>query len=75
MDCLHFPWQADTDPAGGGTGFPELAVNGDTDSFFLCKAGSYPGAQTNVVYKPDANNDVYVYSSCYPVKLQMVGLF
>lgn len=50
-------------------------MNGDTDSFFLCKAGSYPGAQTNVVYKPDANNDVYVYSSCYPVKLQMIGLF
>ncbi|KAJ3539002.1 hypothetical protein NM688_g6430 [Phlebia brevispora] len=66
---------ADTDPAGGGTGFPELAVNSDTDSFFLCSTGDYRFAQNNIVYKPNLNSYSYNYSSCYPVKIQIIGLF
>lgn len=67
--------QADTDPAGGGTGFPELALNGDTDSFSLCSQGDYYLAQTNVVYKASPDSYEYDYSSCYPVKLQLIGLY
>ncbi|PSR77075.1 hypothetical protein PHLCEN_2v8064 [Hermanssonia centrifuga] len=67
---------ADTDPYGGGTGYPLLAVNGDTDSFALCSAGDYYLAQTNVIYKPTADNSgQYLFDSCYSVKLQMIGLY
>ena len=60
---------------GGGNPYPLLAVNGDADSFSLCSAGSYPSAQNFVIYK--AQNDSYVYdsSTCYPVLLQMIGLY
>jgi len=66
---------ASTSAHGGGTGNPELAVNHDADSFALCRTGDSPIAQVNVVYKPTPNNTgSYIYDSCYPVKLQMVGL-
>ncbi|OBZ72803.1 hypothetical protein A0H81_06940 [Grifola frondosa] len=66
---------ADTDPAGGGTGYPILAVHGDPDSFSLCATGTSPRAQNNVVYKASANALGYDFSSCYPVRLQLVGLY
>jgi len=66
---------ADTDPAGGGTGFPLLAVHGDTDHFSLCSAGDFPLAQTNVVWRASAINDgSYNFTSCYPVHIQIVEL-
>ncbi|KAL1943735.1 hypothetical protein VTO73DRAFT_4180 [Trametes versicolor] len=58
---------ADTDPAGHGTGHPFLAVNGDTDSFQLCKTSFQ-----NVVYWkpiPDHGED---FDTCYPVKVQVI---
>ncbi|GJE94057.1 hypothetical protein PsYK624_102250 [Phanerochaete sordida] len=65
---------ADTDPAHGG--LPQLAVFGDTDSFSLCPASHAPLAQTNVVYKPSADNyGEYLFDECYPVKLHIVGLY
>ena len=62
-----FPRQADIDPAGHGTGHPFLAVNGDTDSFALCMAGT----QNNIVYKPIAGRG-YDLASCYAVKVQLI---
>ncbi|KAI0819734.1 hypothetical protein BC628DRAFT_1401273 [Trametes gibbosa] len=58
---------ADVDPAGHGTGHPFLAVNGDTDSFQLCKVGS----QNVVFWKPipDHGED---FASCYPIKVQII---
>ncbi|KAI0631551.1 hypothetical protein C8Q77DRAFT_1159326 [Trametes polyzona] len=58
---------ADTDPAGHGTGHPFLAVNGDTDSFSLCKVGF----ENVVLWKPipDHGED---FDSCYPVKVQVI---
>ena len=62
--------QADTDPEGGGSGLPWLAVNNDADSFSLCSLG---GFQTNVVYKATENNiDGYDFSTCQAVILQIV---
>ncbi|RDX40628.1 hypothetical protein OH76DRAFT_1412848 [Lentinus brumalis] len=61
---------ADIDPAGHGTGHPFLAVNGDTDSFALCKAGT----QNNIVFKPAAGKG-YDLSSCYAVKVQIIEEF
>ncbi|KAI0350308.1 hypothetical protein OH77DRAFT_1413242 [Trametes cingulata] len=58
---------ADIDPAGHGTGHPFLAVNGDTDSFSLCAAGS----QNVVFWKPLAGGSED-FDSCYPVKLQLI---
>ncbi|OSD00304.1 hypothetical protein PYCCODRAFT_695093 [Trametes coccinea BRFM310] len=58
---------ADTDPNGGGTGHPFLAVNGDTDSFSLCQT-----TFENVVYYKAAPDRGYDYDSCYPVKLQLI---
>ncbi|KAI0764149.1 hypothetical protein BD413DRAFT_483041 [Trametes elegans] len=58
---------ADTDPAGHGTGHAFLAVNGDTGSFSLCKDGSQ-----NVVYYKAAEGNSYDYSSCYPVRVQLI---
>ncbi|KAI0692696.1 hypothetical protein C8T65DRAFT_669343 [Cerioporus squamosus] len=58
---------ADIDPAGHGTGHPFLAVNGDTDSFALCKDGS----QNNVVFKPTSGKS-YDVASCYAVKVQLI---
>ncbi|KAH9939753.1 uncharacterized protein BXZ73DRAFT_75924 [Epithele typhae] len=58
---------ASTDPAGGSTGHPQLAVNGDTDNFSLCLVGT----QNNVVYK-HASGQQYNDSSCEPVRLQMI---
>ncbi|THH32667.1 hypothetical protein EUX98_g1489 [Antrodiella citrinella] len=67
---------ASTSAEGGGTGQPQLAVNGDPDSFALCSAGDYPNAQVNVFYKPTPNNTgSYIYDSCYPVKLEMSGWY
>ena len=60
--------QADTDPAGHGTGHPFLAVNGDTDSFALCMAGS----QNNIVYKPVNTSTVYDATTCQAVKVQII---
>ncbi|CAL1702399.1 unnamed protein product [Somion occarium] len=65
---------ASTDPMGGGTGLPVLAVHGDPDSFSLCRAGDDPLAQTNVVYQAQPNNTGYIYDSCYPVRLQIIPL-
>ncbi|TCD71103.1 hypothetical protein EIP91_000197 [Steccherinum ochraceum] len=66
---------ASTSAHGGGTGNPQLAVNHDADSFSLCRTGTEATAQVNVVYKPTPDNfDKYIYDSCYPVKLEMVGL-
>jgi len=66
---------ASTSAHGGGTGFPQLAVNGDTNSFSLCVTGDYPLAQWNVIYKAnDAQFSGYDFSSCYPVVLQLIGL-
>lgn len=65
--------QADTDPAHGGE--PQLAVNDDTDSFYLCPTSTQPGSQVNVYYKPAANNSgAYIFSECYSVRLHMLGL-
>ncbi|KAK7680810.1 hypothetical protein QCA50_016120 [Cerrena zonata] len=63
---------ASTDPHGGGTGFPVLAVLGDTDSFSLCPAGNFTGAQTSVVYKPEVNATSYIFDQCVPVHLQII---
>lgn len=63
--------QASTDPHGGGTGFPVLAVLGDTDSFSLCP-GNFAGAQTSVVYKPQANATSYIFDQCVPIHLQII---
>ena len=60
---------------GGGNPHPLLAVNGDADSFSLCSAGDYPSAQNFVIYKPQNGSYVYDCSTCYPVLLQMVGLY
>ena len=60
--------QADTDPAGHGTGHPFLAINGDTDSFALCMAGS----QNNIVYKPVTTSTVYDATTCQEVKVQII---
>ncbi|KAH8105391.1 hypothetical protein BXZ70DRAFT_1004894 [Cristinia sonorae] len=66
---------ASTSAHGGGTGNPQLAVNGDVDSFSLCRTGDQPTAQVNVVYKATADNfGAYIFDSCFPVKLEMVGL-
>lgn len=62
------PRQADTDPAGHGTGHPFLAVNGNTDGFALCQHGS----QNSVVFKPKAGSTSYDASSCYPIKVQLI---
>ena len=56
--------QADTDPAGHGTGHPFLAVNSDTDAFSLCP---FQGNQVSVVYNATAGQE-----GCYPVKLQLI---
>lgn len=67
----NFVAQADTDPAHGG--YPQLALNGDTDSFSLCPTQTTVGAQVNVVYKATLNNyGQYIYAQCYPVKLYML---
>ena len=64
--------QADTDPEVGG--LPQLALNGDTDSFALCPPATAPG-QVNVIYKPTADNfGAYDFDACVAVKLHMVGL-
>ncbi|EKM51294.1 uncharacterized protein PHACADRAFT_263332 [Phanerochaete carnosa HHB-10118-sp] len=61
---------ADTDPAHGG--YPQLAVDGDTDSFSLCPTS---GSQVNIIYKSTPNNyGQYIYDECYDVKLLMLGL-
>ena len=62
--------QANTAMGGSSPG-PELAVNGDASSFNLCSSGA--GGQNSVVYKPQAGQG-YVLSSCYPVRLYMIGL-
>jgi len=68
---------ADTDPAGGGTGFPQLALNGHTDLFSLCMTGpaGSPGSQNNVVYNASATNSAgFIFDTCYSVVLQMINL-
>ncbi|OCH89963.1 hypothetical protein OBBRIDRAFT_777746 [Obba rivulosa] len=66
---------ADTDPAGGGTGFPLLAVHGDTDHFSLCSAGDFTNAQTNIIWRASAVNDgSYNFTSCYPVHIQIIEM-
>ncbi|EMD35782.1 hypothetical protein CERSUDRAFT_115735 [Gelatoporia subvermispora B] len=66
---------ADTDPAGGGTGFPLLALNGDTDHFSLCSAGDFHAAQTNIIWRASSVNDgSYNFTSCYPVHIQIIEL-
>ena len=42
-------------------------MNGDTDSFALCMAGT----QNNIVYKPAAGRG-YDLASCYAVKVQLI---
>ncbi|GBE78920.1 hypothetical protein BKA93DRAFT_829460 [Sparassis latifolia] len=65
---------ADTDPNGGSM-YPMLAVNEQTDGFSLCLTGDGANAQNNVVFQPTAdNNGEYVYSSCYPVFVRLLGL-
>ncbi|KZT01904.1 uncharacterized protein LAESUDRAFT_662905 [Laetiporus sulphureus 93-53] len=61
---------ASIDP-DGGSDYPELAVNGEIDAFSLCMNG----AQKNVVYKATSENScAYNHDSCYPVRVQLVGL-
>jgi len=64
---------ANTDPNGGGTGHPILAVNGDTGSFSLCRTGNWTAAQTNLVWKAKQGG-AYEFDTCYAVKIQLVGL-
>ncbi|KAI0791366.1 hypothetical protein C8Q75DRAFT_757911 [Abortiporus biennis] len=64
---------ASTDPAGGGEGYPRLALNGDTNSFSLCSQGSFSDAQTVLVYKAQSGAS-YDFSTCTTVHVQMVGL-
>ena len=67
--------QASTSAEGGGTGNPVLAVNNDADSFSLCRVTNDPNSQVNVVYNASTNNlGEYVFDTCYPVWLEMVGL-
>lgn len=64
--------QANTDPAGGSTGYPQLAVNNDADGFSLC---SGPGApipeQRTVVFRASTVN-ANASADCYPVVLQII---
>ncbi|TCD71102.1 hypothetical protein EIP91_000196 [Steccherinum ochraceum] len=61
-----------TDPNGGGNGFPILAGNGDSDNFSLCPTTQ---GQVNVVYNATVDNsDTYVFDECYEVNLQIIGL-
>lgn len=65
--------QADTDPAGGGTGLPLFAVNGKTDLFSLCKTDSSATALNNIVYNATADNlGAYEFDSCYRVVIQLI---
>ncbi|KAI0665581.1 hypothetical protein C8Q78DRAFT_550000 [Trametes maxima] len=59
---------ASTSAHGGGTGFPRLAVNGDTDSFSLCRVGS----QNVVFWKPIPDQGE---TGCYPVFIQIIEDF
>lgn len=65
---------ADIDPTGGGE-YPLLSLNGDTDGFALClnEIGAYE--QNNIIWQPTPNNGgEYVYDTCYPVNIQILGL-
>ncbi|KAH9946592.1 hypothetical protein B0H21DRAFT_822657 [Amylocystis lapponica] len=64
---------ADTDPDQGSPN-PLLAVHGDADSFSLCLSGSGATAQNNIVYKAAAGSQEYDYASCYPVRVQLLGM-
>jgi len=63
---------ADTDPDQGSPN-PLLAVHGNTDSFSLCMGGSGSTAQNNIVYNAASGSESYDYTTCYPVKVQMLG--
>jgi len=57
------------------TGFPKLAVNGDTESFFLCSQGDFPSAQNVISWKPtNVTGSGIDFTTCYNVHLQLVGL-
>ncbi|KAI0338104.1 hypothetical protein BDW22DRAFT_1432766 [Trametopsis cervina] len=64
-----------TSAHGGGTGYPALAVNGDINSFALCKTGDSPLAQNNVVYKPSPDSYSYLFDTCYNVTVQIVETY
>ncbi|KAI0350309.1 hypothetical protein OH77DRAFT_1525006 [Trametes cingulata] len=51
-------------PSADPAGFATLAVNGDADSFSICKEGY----QQVVIYKAEADRN----EACYPVKLQII---
>jgi len=65
---------ADIDPEEGSP-YPILSVNGDTDGFALCLNSDGPLAQNNIVWQPtEDNGDEYLYDTCYPVNVQLLGL-
>ncbi|GBE81365.1 hypothetical protein BKA93DRAFT_726182 [Sparassis latifolia] len=66
---------ANTDPAGGGIPYPVLAVNGDLNGFSLCLTDDNGAGHYNVVYQAQEGNEHYDYSTCYPVSINLLGLF
>ncbi|KAF8576278.1 hypothetical protein K439DRAFT_677543 [Ramaria rubella] len=64
---------ANTDPEGGSSPYPQLAVYGHADLFSLCLTSTLPDAFNSVIYNATADNfGTYVFESCYPVTLMMV---
>ncbi|KAI0076673.1 hypothetical protein K474DRAFT_1597602 [Panus rudis PR-1116 ss-1] len=61
-----------TDANGGFA--PILALHNDVDSFSICteKFGNHP--MNLVVYKASADSESFDFSTCFPVKLQLVGV-
>lgn len=64
--------KAQTDPDKGGE--PRLGVHGDADSFSLCRTSDSPSAMDVVVYNATRDGGEYVYDTCRPVSLRMMGL-
>ncbi|KAL6302035.1 hypothetical protein BKA93DRAFT_439837 [Sparassis latifolia] len=55
--------------------YPILAVNGVTDAFSLCESDTpyYFGIPNDVMFQAtEDNGHTYNYTSCYPVRLQVV---